>query len=190
MTDDRQAPYTCKHGHPMTHRPSKQHRCLLCKRLGGRNARERRKQRLAEGRCKNGHDLTLPNAIIFKGKHWHCVECGQSDRLSESSKLARARLAQHARIRDKNNPDAPMFAYADPSHNYTGALTEALLQLQSRLESAMPWERERLKAEIARLAGKIDRGMNPADLPDEVVDGADDVESAEPQGSAYGHRQH
>jgi hypothetical protein len=138
---------------------------MVCKKAQMKTARQRRAAQLASGVCRKGHDLTLPDAVGHKGttrKHWFCVKCAEDDRLSNDVKTRRERLAQHSRIRDKNNPDAPLYAEENPAENFTGGLTMRLLQLQTRLESAMPWERETIKTMMSRLAVKIEQGRDPA----------------------------
>lgn len=157
----------CKWGHPLD--PAKKgQRCPECRREKVRRNRRKRKAQWEAKRCGKGHDLSLPGAVVFKGQgsrsgkvsHWSCVACSMRGKAGSVARRGSTVGADPARLA----------AEIDPTHNYTGAATERLLQLSRRLETAMPWERADLKREIDRLAGIVDLGIDP--LEDGREDGA------------------
>ena len=125
--------------------------------------------------CVNGHDRTLPNALV----NGTCVTCRQNRldakerRRSLTCRRCSHPMTQRQRVKAGK---ASTYAYCEPcSHrNNTGfnnaldvqarasVATARIEQLFAQLEVAMPWEKDAIRAEIRHCERQIRDGSATA----------------------------
>jgi hypothetical protein len=111
--------------------------------------------------CPKGHDLTLPNAVRwFKSRtkdHGECRTCAnERNRKRLNNVVGAFKTCQGC---GKPKPETGWRFCSHACHKASGEIqrdpsvdnTLRILSLGKKLETAMPWERDGIKAQIAEL---------------------------------------